>query len=126
MEKDRAVERDVGALNHDGFVLVSLVLGGESRADRGKPTAQAAVRADRLARSVRCLSETDVNLALGSETSSRHEALYADVACCVEQSKTARDLAVCGIALVGPRVFETRRWIRTARDAPAGRRPGHM
>ena len=94
VEKDGAAEWEVGAFDHDGFILVSLVLGGESRADRREPTARAAVETDRLARRVGGLSETDMNLVLASETARRHETIRACVTRCVKQSKATWDFAL--------------------------------
>jgi len=48
VEKDRAAEGKVGALDHNGFVAIALVLGGEARPDRREPTTRATVGANRL------------------------------------------------------------------------------
>jgi hypothetical protein len=94
MEKDGAAEWKVGTFDHDSFVVIAFVFGGESRADRREPTARAAVETDRLARRVGGLSETDMNLVLASETARRHETIRACVTRCVKQSKATWDFAL--------------------------------
>ena len=84
VEEDCAAEGKIRAFDNDGFVLISLVLSGEACADRGKPTARAAMGTDCLARSVFGFSQSDMNLMLASETTCRHEAICAYVACYVK------------------------------------------